>query len=573
MKKSKYVLSLMIIAAVVTIIGCSREQKNEDSSVDEKEVVQNVSPSPTDLEKEIEEGNGEVTESIEETENIKEEEFTIMMKQSSKELQQKVESYFTELKHARTIKGNRNHNPLMTQRFGADPYVIVYDERVYVYMTGDTLEYDAAGKVKENSFSKINTLNVLSSADLVNWTDHGSIYVAGAKGVAKWGGNSWAPAVAYKEIDGVTKFFIYFANGGNGIGVLTSDSPTGPFIDPLGHALISRSTPNCANVTWLFDPAAFVDDDGRAYLYFGGGVPNEQFANPGTGRVVELGADMISLAHDPISLDIPYLFEDSGMHKIDGTYYYSYCSNWNVSKEDAATLGFDNAQIVYMTSDNPMGPFTLQGPAFKNPGHFFGVWGTNHHCFFNFKDQWYLAYHTQMLEGKLFIKGGYRSTNIDAVTINEDGSIAPITGTMTGVEQVAWLSPYAKNEAETISDMAGINTTQYGIQSETYGSGNMVVNEIHSGDWIKVRGVDFGEKGANSFTASVLAQEGQYGVIQLRKDELDGEIIGYLEVGPTKEVSYVELSTELLSTVTGVHDVVFVFYGEGYTWDYWYFNE
>ena len=151
MKKSKYVLSLMITAAVVTIIGRPREQKNEDSSVDEKEVVQNVSPSPTDLEKEIEEGNGEETVSIEETENIKEEEFTIMMKQSSKELQQKVESYFTEMKHARSIKGNRNHNPLMTQRLGADPYVIIYDERVYVYMTGDTLEYDAAGKVKENS--------------------------------------------------------------------------------------------------------------------------------------------------------------------------------------------------------------------------------------------------------------------------------------------------------------------------------------------------------------------------------------------------------------------------------------
>lgn len=54
---------------------------------------------------------------------------------------------------------------------------------------------------------------------------------------------------------------------------MTSDSPTGPFEDPLGEALINNHTPNCADVIWIFDPAVLVDDDGRAYLYFGGGVP------------------------------------------------------------------------------------------------------------------------------------------------------------------------------------------------------------------------------------------------------------------------------------------------------------
>ena len=78
-------------------------------------------------------------------------------------------------------------------------------------MTGDIVEYDANGKVKDNSYARINKLNVISSEDLVNWTDHGTIFAAGNAGSAKWGNNSWAPAVAYKVIDGKTKFFIYFA--------------------------------------------------------------------------------------------------------------------------------------------------------------------------------------------------------------------------------------------------------------------------------------------------------------------------------------------------------------------------
>ena len=30
-----------------------------------------------------------------------------------------------------------NHNPVMVQRFGADPWAMVYKDRVYLYMTGD----------------------------------------------------------------------------------------------------------------------------------------------------------------------------------------------------------------------------------------------------------------------------------------------------------------------------------------------------------------------------------------------------------------------------------------------------
>ena len=156
------------------------------------------------------------------------------------------------------------------------------------------------GEIQENTYSKIDKISVISSDDLVNWTDHGTVYAAGPSGQAKWGGNSWAPAAAWKTIDGKDKFFLYFANSGNGIAVLTADSPVGPFTDPLGKALISRDTPTCAEVTWLFDPAVLQDDDGESYIYFGGGVPSDDKASdPGTARVAKLGKDMISLVGDP----------------------------------------------------------------------------------------------------------------------------------------------------------------------------------------------------------------------------------------------------------------------------------
>lgn len=109
------------------------------------------------------------------------------------------------------------NNPVMTQRFGADPYALVYGGRVYLYMTADIFEYESTGEVKTNSYSKINSICVISSSDLVNWTDHGTIYAAGRDGAATWANNSWAPAAACKEIDGKMKFFLYFANSGGGI--------------------------------------------------------------------------------------------------------------------------------------------------------------------------------------------------------------------------------------------------------------------------------------------------------------------------------------------------------------------
>ena len=236
-----------------------------------------------------------------------------------------------------------NSNPLMDYQYGADPWGMSYDGKVYVYMTGDAsyidstgkvvqdYEYDASGNIKDNTYGQIKTLNILSSADLVNWTNEGAVKVAGANGAAKWAANSWAPAATHKTIDGKEKFFLYFANSAGGIGVLTSDSPSGPFVDPIGKALITSSTPGVAGVIWLFDPAVLIDDDGSAYLYFGGGVGSDT-DHPNTARVIKLGDDMISVVGSASSINAPALFEDSGINKINGKYYYSYCTNFSTRR-------------------------------------------------------------------------------------------------------------------------------------------------------------------------------------------------------------------------------------------------
>lgn len=471
----------------------------------------------------------------------------------------------------KSLKKIGNANPVMTQRFGADPYALVYKDRVYLYMTGDDFSYNEAGEIQENNYANIYTINVISSSDLVNWTDHGSVYAASKKGAATWGTNSWAPAAACREINGKMKFFLYFANGGNGIAVLSADSPTGPFTDPIQKPLVSRETPHCASVTWLFDPAVLMDGE-ETYLYFGGGVPSpEQAANPGTARVAKLGRDMISLDGEPQVIEnVSYLFEDSGINKINGKYVYSYCSNFSVPWDKKEELGFESGEIVTMEADAPMGPFRQQKGILKNPEAFFGVGGNNHHCMFEFKEQWYMAYHARILEREMGVLKGYRSTNIDRVTISEDGTIAPIQGTEKGVAQVGTLNPYERQMASTMAVMAGICTAPYGEDSVRYGSGDMIVTGISTGSFMGVYGALFDTKEAQEIEFEVRGTK--QGKIYVCLDAPTGEVIAEAALMPDSAEEFQTVTAELAAPITGIHDIFFVFEGEGYELRSWKFR-
>ena len=445
-------------------------------------------------------------------------------------------------------KDKANNNPIATQRYSADPSVMVYNGRVYVYATNDVYEYNADGDVKENAYGKVKTINCFSTTDFVNWTDHGAIPVAGKnleegapEGAAKWANNSWAPCAAHKTIDGKEKFFLYFADNGSGIGVLTADSPEGPWTDPLGKQLVSRQTPTCDTVEWLFDPAVMVDDDGSAYLCFGGGVPSGKDEHPMTARIVKLGADMISLDGEPVTIDAPYLFEDSGINKINGKYVYSYCTNWASGKKN----GVGTAVIAYMTSDSPMGPYTYVGTVFPNPSNL-GGGGNNHHSIFEFNGELYIAYHTRSVDSQVFGKSrNYRSTHIDKLTVNEDGIINKGTPTMTGVEQLGNFNPYQTVQAENIFRQYGINVS---------GLGNTVVN-ASSGSFIGVKGADF-SKGLSTITVRAKAESDTK--IDVRVGSERGTVIGTIDVKASEDFQDFTGNFEGLS---GTRDLYFTFNG------------
>jgi arabinoxylan arabinofuranohydrolase len=516
------------------------------------------------------------------------------------------------------IWGHRN--PLITQGFSADPTTMVYNDRVYLFASNDSLEYNADGNPTVRTFSRgIQGIRAISSADLSNWTDHGVLNVGGippstnplipdTPPITPFETNAWAPSATWKMINGQPMFFLYFANSGNGIGVITATSPTGPWTSPLDKLLIDRDTPNCssAEVEWLFDPGVFVDDDGEAYLYFGGGQNQRSgfnYNHTGYARRVRLNPDMISFDEEPQDWYVPYLFEACDMVKFNGVYYFSWCTNWNTGGN---TFSLSSSQIAYMKGTDPMGIYKLN-PNDPNTGTFSApsrVLTTatsqlnsrddnNHQNIFVFKDNLYIAYHAAklaeaMLAGNLPNPDGgsaaaarHRSSFIDKVTVNNDATLSPVTMTRKGVDQVGNLDPYVLNEAETIGIMGGIYT-----RADADAGGGMVVTSIDTGDWVAVYGVDFGSAGAKKFTARVRTPEtpADYsGAIELRLDPTGvgvtsdtgnllppnntasitgGEVIGraWLKAKSGEEGKYGVVTIELDKTVTGVHDLVFVFY-------------
>jgi arabinoxylan arabinofuranohydrolase len=384
---------------------------------------------------------------------------------------------------------------------------------------------------------------------------------------------SWAPSAVWKKINGKDKFFIYFADSGSGIGVISADSPTGPWNSPLTKHLIDRSTPNCADVTWLFDPGVMVDDDGKAYMFFGGG--NDGGDDPGNGRRVQLGKDMISLVGDPEKWYVSCLFEDNEIVKINDIYYYSYCANGASNK-----FGLQSAQIAYMTSYDPLGDYSNPRGILRSPQyHFTTSDENNHHCIFQFKDEVYIAYHASRVAQAMGL-GRYRSTQIDKVKIDDNGVISTITMTRKGVDQVGRVNPYALNEAETIGIQGGVYT-----RPEAGAGNGMLVTSIDTGDWLALYGVDFGSAGAKKITVRVRMPDtpADYtGAIELRLNpEGDGVTADNVNLSATQTArikggkvagriqlkakageagKYATVTADLDETVTGVKDLVFVFY-------------
>lgn len=438
--------------------------------------------------------------------------------------------------------------PLVSYRYLADPGALVYNGRVYLYCSNDD-ENPVEGGYEMKS------IVCVSSNDLKNWTDHGVVFQVPRD--ASWAGKSWAPSPVVRD----GKFYLYFGNGGNGIGVVTSDSPTGPFIDPNGKSLVSSETPGVlpAENMWLFDPMTFVDDDGQAYMYFGGNGENNM-------RVIKLNKDMISVNGAASAFKVPYFFEASWMHKNNGKYYFSYSTNPK-----------NGMRIDYMMSDNPLTGFTYAGVMSPQPPK---NSNNNHHSVFQFNGNCYQAYHNRIVAVESGIPAGYRrNLCIDQIFHNEDHTIKTMVNTVDGLGQIGSVNPFERVEAETTNK-------QNGIETVSCNQGGMAVTNIENGDWIKVLGVDFGTSGAKSFTASgaksftascANAKKLKGSAIEVRVDSINGALLATVPVNYTGKSDIWKRKTVKTKPVTGVHDVYFVFKGGKedslFDFDFWHFSK
>jgi arabinoxylan arabinofuranohydrolase len=412
--------------------------------------------------------------------------------------------------------------PIVSHRYLADPTSLVTSNRVYLYCSNDD-------ESPVNGSYAIPNVICVSSSDMKNWTDHGSVFRAADS--TTWAKKTWAPAAI--ERNGT--YYLYFGNGGADIGVATAPTPVGPFTDPLGKALITHRTPGVQPATnmWLFDPGVFIDDDQQAYLYFGGNGDYNV-------RVVRLKPDMITLDGPVMKMSATNFFEAAWVHKRNGVYYFSY------STTPKAGMRFD-----YMTSNNPTNGFTYRGVVSDQPP----INNDNHHAAtFEFKGQWYHAYHNRVVAKQAGIPTGFRrNLAIEELRFNADGSIEKVAFTTNGVKQVGFVDPYVRVEGETFN-------AQSGVETETCTEGGMNLAFVDNGDWVKVVGVDFGSKGAKKFHARVASAE-QGGSIELRLGGADGKLIGTCKVDTTGGWQTWRQVSSDVSGLAGVHDLCLKFVG------------
>ena len=293
-----------------------------------------------------------------------------------------------------------NRNPIITHMYTADPSARVFNDTLFLYPSHDR---------DSTAWWDMVDWHVFSTTDMKNWTDHG---VALSLSELSWAKEfAWAPDCNFKN----GKYYFYYPTDQDYIGVAVGDNPAGPFKDPIGRPLITRSTPGVKATRDLIDPCIFIDDDGQGYLFFGQNDVN----------VVILNDDMISFNDSAMIVQgTDYFFEAVWVHKRNGVYYISYSGK---------------GKILYGMSDNPLGPYTYKGEILDTVNS-----GTNHHSIVEYKGKWYFFYHNADLSMKKIKdkteKEKYsqfrRSVCVEYLYYNEDGTIQKIAQTKKGVEPI-----------------------------------------------------------------------------------------------------------------------------------------
>jgi beta-xylosidase len=290
-------------------------------------------------------------------------------------------------------------NPIITDVFTADPAALVHKDTVYLYAGQDEAPNDKhAGYVMDRWLC-------YSSTDMVNWKSHGS--PLSPKDFAWANGSAWASQVFEKD----GKFYWYAAVEhatirGKAIGVAVSDSPTGPFKDARGSALITNDMTTATKFGWDDIDPTVIMDGGQAWLFWG----NQKC------YYAKLKPNMTEL-DGPIEIaDLKNFTEAPWLHKRGDLFYLSYAT------------GFPE-KIAYSTSPKITGPWTYKGLLAEVAGNS----NTIHQAIIDFKGRSYFFYHNGALQAPSGGSSFRRSVCIDYLHYNPDGTLKRVVQTTEGV--------------------------------------------------------------------------------------------------------------------------------------------
>jgi len=403
-------------------------------------------------------------------------------------------------------------NPVIVEG-SADPSVRVFNDKIYIYPSHD---YSV-----DNNFWIMKDWKAYSTEDLINITDHGAVLKGRDISWAKEPNHCWAPDCIEKN----GKYYFYFSlsdvrgtwKGEIGVGI--ADSPVGPFKEFLGKPLISITDKPKNYENWFYniDPAAFTDDDGRSYLFWGNGVC----------FMAELNDDMVSfkseIKHIKIEDHQGYT-EGPFIWKRKGIYYLLYSRT--------GSSGYD--VLDYATSKHIDGPYIYRGTIV---GH--GRKGNIHGSVFNFKEQWYVAYHD------MFPTDKFRKTCFERIHYDDKGDIEQTNPSREGV---GWYNAQGKIEAE---DYFEKSDDIFYVEQNTEG---FYIQFDSDKSWLKFPNVKLPFDFQYHFTAKV-ANEAKISKIEIVLDSMDGIKAGELIVNPINSKDGWQILDTTLVSFNGTRDI------------------
>lgn len=251
--------------------------------------------------------------------------------------------------------------PLWEHIPDGEPYVFEDPDqpgklRVYIYGSHDDLVTEYCGRNQVVWSASVDSLN--------RWRYDGTILVVDKNRDGEPFDSAGTADVLYApEVTVVTdstgkKTYYLFPNdqagSRNGL-IAKSDRPDGPF----EVCNWSKDDANKADGILQFDPAVFVDDDGRVYGYWGFERSMAAELDPTTMATVKPGTkvveDMISGRNQPGRFKF---FEASSIRKIKDKYVFIYS---RFTEEGEFGLPTSNYTLAYCYSDAPLGPWTYGG--------------------------------------------------------------------------------------------------------------------------------------------------------------------------------------------------------------------